>query len=121
MPIKRVAYACKFKCGRNVLTSRKRMEEHEQRCFSNPSRRACQTCKHWETEIYDSRNDYGQLNAQYQYSCGACSHPDGPDGKQSDCKLWETREDPETREWLRGFEEAKRLPLLADTEEPCTE
>lgn len=40
------AYMCEF-CGK-VYKTRSGAWKHEKRCFSNPSRRACQTCRHCE-------------------------------------------------------------------------
>lgn len=50
MPRKVTAYACEFRCGRRVTTSRKGMELHEERCWSNPVRRTCKTCRHESIE-----------------------------------------------------------------------
>lgn len=44
MPVRVKAFACEFGCGRNVLTSKFKMYQHEHICFHNPARRACQTC-----------------------------------------------------------------------------
>ncbi len=46
MPVRVNAWACKFKCGHKVQTSKARMVVHERECFLNPERRACQTCLH---------------------------------------------------------------------------
>lgn len=48
MPEKVVAWSCSFKCGERVKTKRTAMADHELRCFHNPQRRACQTCRHHE-------------------------------------------------------------------------
>ena len=45
MPKKVTAYSCGWRCGRNVIMSKKRMEAHEEYCFYNPIRKACVTCK----------------------------------------------------------------------------
>ena len=46
MPREITAYACKFHCRRRAVQDKKRMIEHEARCFHNPINRACQTCEH---------------------------------------------------------------------------
>lgn len=46
MPIKTIAYACQYKCRRQVQKSSKLMAAHERRCAMNPQRRACKTCEH---------------------------------------------------------------------------
>jgi hypothetical protein len=61
MARKITAYACDYRCGRNSLTSKKRMEDHESRCFHNPDKRACITCKHFERQ-FDSN---GMEGTQY--------------------------------------------------------
>src|SRR3990167_3969989 len=46
MPRKTIAYLCDHKCGHCAVVSRKRMAEHEQRCWRNPARQGCKTCEH---------------------------------------------------------------------------
>lgn len=41
------AFACDFKCGKAVVTSRPGMARHEARCFRNPATRSCQTCDNY--------------------------------------------------------------------------
>ena len=48
MAKKITAYSCEYKCGRNVLTSKSRMEEHEKRCFYNKDTKSCATCANFE-------------------------------------------------------------------------
>lgn len=77
MPKQTKAYACEFGCGRNVLTSLKRMSEHESRCFRNPARRACQTCSNF---MPSSGRDYDyeqpgcdagvEVHEQLRHDCG---------------------------------------------------
>jgi len=59
MPVPIRAFACGFGCKRNVLTSRSAMAKHEDRCFRNPIRRACQTCANLEIEPYDELGNGG--------------------------------------------------------------
>ena len=44
MPVEVKAYRCKWKCGKRSTTNLKAMLRHEETCFSNPVRRACETC-----------------------------------------------------------------------------
>jgi hypothetical protein len=53
MPREVRAFACAFRCGRGVLTAWKAMARHETTCASNPTRRACRTCKHDGREPYE--------------------------------------------------------------------
>ena len=58
MPRKVTAYACAYRCGAKVRTSRRAIEEHERcRCLRNPERRACATCRHdsWD-QLPDCRH-----------------------------------------------------------------
>lgn len=48
MAIKRTAYSCDFKCGKKVVLSKKSMEDHETRCFHNPEKKACASCKFFD-------------------------------------------------------------------------
>jgi hypothetical protein len=47
MPVKIATFACKFRC-RYVNTKKRTVVEHERRCTSNPDRRGCKTCKHFD-------------------------------------------------------------------------
>lgn len=58
MPIPTQAFACQFKCGARLYRSKKRMEGHETRCFSNPARRACKTCKNFVGNVLVDDGDY---------------------------------------------------------------
>ena len=51
MPVKRTAWACAYRCGRNVLTSHASMARHERTCFHNPAMRACQTCAKYSSVV----------------------------------------------------------------------
>ena len=54
MAIKRTAYSCDFKCGQKVILSKKSMEDHESRCFHNPEKKACASCKHFSIQSDDN-------------------------------------------------------------------
>lgn len=64
MAIKRVAYSCEFKCGQKVVLSEKSMIDHESRCFHNPEKKACITCKHFEREKDNNGLQYGNPHRQ---------------------------------------------------------
>ena len=67
MAILRQAYSCDYKCGRKVVLSKKSMEDHETRCFHNPEKKACASCKHLEL-IYDGNGMEGtSQNEEWQY------------------------------------------------------
>jgi len=86
MPIKVTAWACKWKCGSKVQTSRARMIFHENKCFRNPSRRACQTCK--------NLRDYVENDDYISWRVLEC-HVDATidlTTKRCDCKKWEWEE-----------------------------
>ncbi len=46
------AYQCEF-CKRRVNMNKTHMAEHEYRCYYNPIRRACQTCRFKEEKIVE--------------------------------------------------------------------
>jgi len=90
MPIERKAWACQYKCGRNVLTSRKRMETHEARCWRNPARRACASCKHL-LEYDDSNGMEHEPQYLQTWHVRECKADDGIDLSEKlrhDCTLW---------------------------------
>lgn len=64
MAKKITAYSCEHKCGRNVLTSRRTMEEHESRCFYNPINKACVTCKFFESHEDSNGMEHEPQNLQ---------------------------------------------------------
>lgn len=66
-PVQVKAWACAFKCGYAVKTKRRAMLEHQERCFRNPARRACVTCKHFVRAVHNPDCDdppYCNVNAQ---------------------------------------------------------
>ena len=90
MPVERKAWACQYGCGRNVLTSRKRMEAHEARCWRNPARRACVACKHFNQ--YDDDNGMDGTPYLQTWHVRECLANDGIDISEKlrhDCPLWE--------------------------------
>lgn len=89
MPIERKAWACAWKCGGKVSTSRKRMEFHEARCFRNPARKACQTCANFKTDWDDDGYPahMGGRSWKIRY-CEADNKIDLADKLHSDCPLW---------------------------------
>ena len=73
MPIKRIAWACKWGCGKGVLTSKSAMKKHEERCLYNPVRRACITCANLGTDYETIYNPYhggnpGSTDTEVRYN-----------------------------------------------------
>ena len=60
MAIQRVAYSCKYKCGRRVVLRKWSMEAHEHICLNNPEKKACRTCKHYEA-YQDTSGERGDV------------------------------------------------------------
>ena len=90
MPRKIIAYACEHGCARKVLTSKKRMEEHESRCFSNPERKACRTCAHFES-YHDSNgmeHDPAFLHEFFVQICHSKEEIDLSEKLRADCPFW---------------------------------
>lgn len=50
------AYACSY-CGK-IYKNKSSAASHEKKCFANPARRACRTCKH---AIKDTETAYVRL------------------------------------------------------------
>jgi len=94
MPIERKAFACLWKCGGRVTTSRKRMEFHESRCFRNPARKACQTCVHharYRETVYNPYHGGNPGSTDYEVSIPYCEADETIDlktGPRCDCPLW---------------------------------
>lgn len=89
MPVERKAWACQYACGRNVATSRKLIEKHEERCWKNPARRACASCSNFKKE-----RDGDDYRSWINYICLADDNIDFDQGKKlrHDCALWIARE-----------------------------
>ena len=80
MPVQIKAFACAYRCGEPVKTSKKSVESHETRCFSNPDRRACRTCIHYSIERHeDGGGEY-------------CAMIEDFDKKRFDCPKHQTKE-----------------------------
>ena len=76
MPRAVKAWACEFRCGTNVHTSRKAVVRHEATCASNPERRACRTCEHQNLEWLDSL-DPDSSKKYPEYTCNLGLVPAG--------------------------------------------
>lgn len=89
MPIKTIAYRCKWKCNRKVLRNKQQMEKHESICFFNPSRRACQTCLHY---IKDTE-DYGDGRGSFKITYCDCELFDAKseNKRRVDCSYWKSK------------------------------
>ena len=89
------AFACSFGCRRNVLTSKKRMQEHEERCFYNPKNRACQTCGNLEktTEtVYDPYHGGNPGSSDWERMIEYCSAEIDIGGQyKNNCDMWVVR------------------------------
>lgn len=103
MARKVTAYACDFRCGRRVITSRKAMLEHEQTCWRNPARRACMTCYH-EEPPYSGGNSTtipGYPYADDPPEVRGCNHEDdylhGPGANRGLGCCWEDPDDTDNR------------------------
>lgn len=89
------AFACSWGCRRNVLTSKKRMAEHEERCFHNPKNRACQTCmflaKTTET-VYDPYHGGDPGSSDYEAEIEYCEVGIGiKEQYKNNCLVWKAR------------------------------
>lgn len=88
-PVK--AYGCDFKCGTKVLLSKKSMLAHESRCFHNPERRACISCKNFES-FQDSNgmeHEPSNLHIWWHTECLASEHIDISEKLRHDCGNYE--------------------------------
>lgn len=80
MPRQVKAYACEFKCGRNVTTHKADMERHEEQCWSNPANRTCKTCRH----------DIGRVDG---FDCARGAKKKG-ESIVNNCKKWKAMTSP---------------------------
>ena len=77
-----------------MLTSRKRMEIHEARCFHNPARRACQTCANYAMDsetVYTPHHGGDPGSADYEIEMPYCEADETIDlttGPRCDCPMW---------------------------------
>ena len=89
MPREVKAYACEFKCGRRTVMSKKSMVDHESRCFHNPEKRACASCKHFEKEHDDNGVEGSFYNSWVNLLCHA--NEDYLFKMQNNCDLYEQK------------------------------
>jgi len=72
------AWACQFRCGYKVQTSKVRMKEHEDWCYMNPVNRACKSCGRYLLQESDGSEPGGSY----------CDE-DNLGGKlRQDCEKW---------------------------------
>lgn len=72
MPKIVIAYACEWKCRRNVITSRNAMIAHEKMCYRNPSNRACVICGNFENDKPERSCCAGSnIEDKLKYDCGS--------------------------------------------------
>ena len=90
MPRQVKAYGCEYKCGQKVVLSKESMISHESRCFRNPEKKACATCKHFEKE-HDSNGmeGTGYLDEWVDLICHA--KDECMDKLQNNCDLHELK------------------------------
>ena len=89
MPREVKAYGCDFKCGRKVVLSKKSMADHESRCFYNPAKKACVTCKHFERQSDNNGVDGAYYNEWVNLLCHA--KDDCLTKLQNNCELHEIK------------------------------
>ena len=84
------AFACEYGCARRVLTSKKRMEAHEAKCYRNPKTRSCATCKYFES--YQNSNGMERepslLHEYVTAECHADESIDLSEKLRTECVLW---------------------------------
>jgi len=92
MPRQVKAYGCDFKCGQKVVLSKASMISHESRCFYNPTKKACATCKHFER--FDDSNGMEGTPYNHEWTTLFCNAPknfDELDKMQNNCEFHELK------------------------------
>ena len=84
MPRAIKAFGCEFACGR-ISTHRKRMLDHEARCFRNPVRRACQSCCHFVAAVEGDETDGYATDPAH---CAVRNNVDFIKTLECDCEKW---------------------------------
>ena len=92
MPREVKAYGCEFKCGQKVVLSKNSMIDHESRCFRNPEKKACVTCKYFE-RFNDSNGMEGTSYNQEWITlfCNAPKNFDELSKMQNNCDFHELK------------------------------
>ena len=86
------AFACEWKCGRNVTTKKADMVRHESRCRNNPAARACPTCLHNDLEPGEpADNDTGYPGCVGGWYCTKDLIPSGKI-MVVECESWKSCE-----------------------------
>ncbi len=95
------AYACSY-CEK-IYKNKSSAVSHEKKCFANPARRACRTCKHaikdTETIYVRPQGDQNYGDADYEIDYIYCettekilSHPEKPCGFKWNCPYYQEGE-----------------------------
>jgi hypothetical protein len=71
MPIKKIKYTCKYRCGEKA-TDYKSMIEHEKICYLNESQRACRLCKNLDVDTDVCITYLTCKISNYYYDCLDC-------------------------------------------------
>lgn len=90
MPRQVKAYGCEFKCGRKVVLSKKSMIDHESRCFYNPEKKACVTCKYFERQLDNNGVEGAYYNEWVIQLCNA--KEEHLTKLQNNCRLHELKD-----------------------------
>ena len=102
MPREVKAYACKFRCGRNVTTKKKSIIEHEKRCFGNPETRSCKACKFLDKELNYLPN-CGYMDENKHHPMWNIHTEEKP--YTTNCKYWQNKMTPvEIAQWRINLE-----------------
>lgn len=80
MPVIKTVFACEF-CDK-IYRHKSSAKKHEEKCFCNPERRACKTCRHCERAIDDNGADGDFYQERKFWWCNLFNkelvHPDKP-------------------------------------------
>jgi len=97
-----IAYVCVFCPRKKRFAQRGTAIKHAQRCFYNPERRACITCKHFSfepAERPDWSTGYPGSPAGYGCEFGLIPIKKGPEEPEqvmtADCEKWEQKSEVE--------------------------
>lgn len=88
------AFICDFCPRKRRFAQRGTAKRHEARCFYNPARKACASCKHfaYEKSYYDHETGYSEEGGP---SCAKDMLHSGPEISsqlRSECEGWELSE-----------------------------
>lgn len=86
------AFVCDFCPRKHRFGAKGAATRHELRCYHNPAKQACATCRHLTVPRYEPETGYGGTPECAKDLLPVINGPGEPEGKfRSECSEWESK------------------------------